>query len=249
MTEWTTIGNARLACGDCRDILAELPGCFRVDALITDPPYGIDFTGKATKDTTRDDTYGAYADTSENFAQVVVPAINQALSIADRGAVMCANRSAFRLPNPSDIGGIYAPAGAGMSSWGFVCLHLVLFYGVSPFLVTGKGSRPTATAILHPGGHITGEQSIDHPCPKPVSYMRWLVETASLPAHTILDPFMGSGTTGVACAKLGRKFIGIEVEPRYFDIACKRIEDAYAQADLFVPAPAVAADYPPEKLL
>jgi site-specific DNA-methyltransferase (adenine-specific) len=56
-------------------------------------------------------------------------------------------------------------------------------------------------------------------------------------AQTILDPFMGSGTTGVACAKLGRKFIGIEIKPKYFDIACKRIEDAYKQGDLFVEPP------------
>ena len=53
-------------------------------------------------------------------------------------------------------------------------------------------------------------------------------------AGLILDPFMGSGTTGVACAKLGRSFIGIEIEPKYFDIACKRIEDAYRQPDLFI---------------
>ena len=55
---------------------------------------------------------------------------------------------------------------------------------------------------------------------------------------TVLDPFMGSGTTGVACAKLGRKFIGIEIEPKYFDIACKRIEKAYAQPDMFIERPA-----------
>jgi site-specific DNA-methyltransferase (adenine-specific) len=56
-------------------------------------------------------------------------------------------------------------------------------------------------------------------------------------AETILDPFAGSGTTGVACAKLGRKFIGIELDPGYFDIACKRIEDAYKQPDLFIEPP------------
>jgi DNA modification methylase len=56
-------------------------------------------------------------------------------------------------------------------------------------------------------------------------------------ADTILDPFMGSGTTGVACARLGRSFIGIEIEPRYFDIACRRIEQAQRQRDLFVHAP------------
>ena len=60
--------------------------------------------------------------------------------------------------------------------------------------------------------------------------------------HTILDPFMGSGTTGVACVKLGRKFIGIEIEPKYFDIACRRIEAAYAQPDFFVQSPAPKAE-------
>ena len=57
------------------------------------------------------------------------------------------------------------------------------------------------------------------------------------PGETVLDPFMGSGTTGVACAKLGRKFIGIEIEPKYFDIACKRIEEAYSQGDFFIERP------------
>ena len=63
--------------------------------------------------------------------------------------------------------------------------------------------------------------------------MRWLVNKASLPNETILDPFMGSGTTGVACVNLGRKFIGVEIEPRYFDIACKRIDEATRQPRLF----------------
>ena len=68
--------------------------------------------------------------------------------------------------------------------------------------------------------------------------MRELVALFSNHKDIILDPFMGSGTTGVACVKLGRKFIGIEIEPKYFDIACRRIEKAYQQPDFFVPAPA-----------
>ena len=68
--------------------------------------------------------------------------------------------------------------------------------------------------------------------------MKWCIEHIPNPYNkTILDPFMGSGTTGVACVKLGRKFIGIEIDEKYFDIACKRIEQAYAQPDLFVAAP------------
>lgn len=76
-----------------------------------------------------------------------------------------------------------------------------------------------------------------HPTEKPVALMRELVALFSNRDETILDPFMGSGTTGVACAKLGRKFIGIEIEPKYFDIACKRIEDAYKQLDMFIAPP------------
>ena len=78
-----------------------------------------------------------------------------------------------------------------------------------------------------------------HPTQKPVALMEWCL--GFLPdAKTILDPFMGSGTTGVACARLGRQFIGIEIEPKYFDIACRRIEQAQKQADLFVTQPAPA---------
>ena len=71
-----------------------------------------------------------------------------------------------------------------------------------------------------------------HPTQKPVAVMEWALKTSGA-TGTILDPFMGSGTTGVACVKLRRRFIGIEIEEKYFQIACKRIEDAYRQGDMF----------------
>jgi len=71
-----------------------------------------------------------------------------------------------------------------------------------------------------------------HTTQKPVRLMRWCIEQCGMP-KVVLDPFMGSGTTGVACAQLGRKFIGVEIEPKYFDIACERIDNAYRQARLF----------------
>lgn len=77
-----------------------------------------------------------------------------------------------------------------------------------------------------------------HPTQKPLPLMKWCL--GFLPeAQTILDPFMGSGTTGVAAVQMGRDFIGIELEPRYFDIACKRIDEAQRQTDLFIPQPKV----------
>lgn len=79
-----------------------------------------------------------------------------------------------------------------------------------------------------------------HPTQKPVALMEWCI--GFFPnATTVFDPFMGSGTTGVACARLGRRFIGIESDPGYFDIACRRIAAAQRQADLFVAPPPPAS--------
>ena len=76
-----------------------------------------------------------------------------------------------------------------------------------------------------------------HPAPMPYAMASDHIITWTDHAALILDPFMGSGTTGVACARLGRKFIGIEIEPKYFDIACKRIDQAYKQPDMFIKQP------------
>jgi DNA modification methylase len=89
-----------------------------------------------------------------------------------------------------------------------------------------------------------GDDVREHPTQKPLGVMQWCL--GFLPdAVTILDPFMGSGTTGVAAIQLGRKFIGIELDPDYFDIACKRIEEAWKQPRLFEeprqPAPVTAS--------
>ncbi|MBK8246131.1 MAG: site-specific DNA-methyltransferase [Gemmatimonadetes bacterium] len=91
-----------------------------------------------------------------------------------------------------------------------------------------RASRVLPYCVIAPG--LTGIEASGHPTEKHVGLMSDLVKRAE---GTILDPFMGSGTTGVACAKLGRKFIGIEIDPGYFDIACRRIDDAYRQRDLF----------------
>jgi DNA modification methylase len=92
----------------------------------------------------------------------------------------------------------------------------------------------------------TNAERVGHPTQKPVALMEWCL--GFLPyAETILDPFMGSGTTLVACAKLGRKGIGIELDESYFEIACRRVEEAYRQPDLFIQAP--KADEPVQERL
>ena len=90
--------------------------------------------------------------------------------------------------------------------------------------------------------HLTNQPDREgtHPTEKPIPLMMDLVQLFSNPGDIVLDPFLGSGTTLVACAKLGRRGVGIEMNEQYFDIACKRIEEAYSQPDLFVPAPAKA---------
>lgn len=88
------------------------------------------------------------------------------------------------------------------------------------------------------GGDVVSrfKKEPEHPTQKPVELMKWCL--GLLPeARTIMDPFMGSGTTGVAAVQLGRQFIGIEREPIYFDIACRRVSDALKQGDIFIPKP------------
>jgi DNA modification methylase len=109
---------------------------------------------------------------------------------------------------------------------------LLGFNNWEPMLFWGKGNGQSVdvfTAVILPDKSLAG-----HPCPKPEA---WGIECVKrVPGQTVLDPFMGSGTVGVACVKLGRRFIGIEVEEKYFTIACKRIEEAERQKDLFIHA-------------
>jgi hypothetical protein len=169
--------------------------------------------------------YASYDDTEANLLAIVVPAVSMALTKADRGMVFCAGMNMWHFPRASTVGGVYLPAACGRNPWGFASLAHCLMYGTAPDLQ--KGAKHTA---------IRSSEAADdneHPCPKPTGWMVWAVDIASRRGETVLDPFMGSGTTGVACANLGRKFIGIEIEPKYFDIACERITNAYRQERLF----------------
>ena len=95
----------------------------------------------------------------------------------------------------------------------------------------GVSCKVFRTAAILPNYTQYAHECVDHPTQKPLKLIARLIQQTD--AQTILDPFMGSGTTGVAAIKLGRKFIGIEIEPKYFDIACRRIEEAWKQPRLF----------------
>jgi DNA modification methylase len=100
-----------------------------------------------------------------------------------------------------------------------------------------KTCRVYRNAAILPNYTQYAAECVDHPTQKPLSLITDLIEGLSGHPSVILDPFMGSGTTGVAAVKLGRRFIGIEIEPKYFDIACRRIEAATKQPDLFIETP------------
>ena len=202
-----TIGDATLYLGDCLEIL---PTLGPVDAVVTDPPYGV---GKG---------YASHDDTQDNLGELI-PKIFVAPAVVITPGVC----NVHRYPKPEWILCWWKPNAMGRS----VVANCNVW---EPILVYGCGyvfGRDGIEVSISP------QPGIDHPCPKPLRLFEWIVE--KIKAQIILDPFMGSGTTGVACINLGRKFIGIEIEPRYFDIACKRIREAWeTRPRLFAPEPA-----------
>jgi DNA modification methylase len=225
------IGDCRLLLGDCLEIL---PTLGPVDAVVTDPPYGVGYQGSVTKHARNGFAYsGIFDDTPENVETVCVPAVRKAVALARSAVVTPGNANAFKYDEPRSLGAIYYPSGANSGPWGFVCSQPLFYYGKDPYLAKALGSRPNAFASVE-----ATDRTVPHPCPKPINAMIWLVNRVSLDGETVLDPFMGSGTTLVACAKLGRRGIGIEIDPGYFDIACRRVEEAYREQPLL----------PPEKL-
>jgi site-specific DNA-methyltransferase (adenine-specific) len=203
--------------GDCRDVLPEI----QADALVTDPPYGVEMgVGKDMRGGEcglAKRAYASYDDTRENLLSVVVPSLTIALESVKRGAFFTGPHL-WDMPRADAIGGIYCPAGSGRHKWGFKTFLPVLFYGVDPVLQSGGGGRPI-TLQSNEAAPKNG-----HPCPKPLSWMRWLCVRTSLANETILDPFMGSGTTLRAAMDLGRRAIGIEIEERYCEIAARRLD-------------------------
>jgi site-specific DNA-methyltransferase (adenine-specific) len=205
--------------GDCR----EWSG--RADVLITDPPYGVglvtktsDYRDSAAYD--RGESLRAsvlYADEADDVRALIAGTIPRLLGLVDRALIFPGPAMLFAYPEPRAIGGAFTAAGAGRSPWGFQRTSPILYYGKDPFLADGKGGRPNGFRDDQPN-----RESFDHPCPKPIAWMRWAVARASREGETVLDPFMGSGTTLVAAKGLSRRAIGIEIEERYCEIAATR---------------------------
>lgn len=205
--KWVTIYN-----GDCREILPHLEP---VDLVLTDPPYGVGFKGKVNKNIKHTDGYADKFGDDETFMKaVVVPVIERFKE--QRTAVFMSNRNLWLFPPARDIGCFYVQFGGGVGPWGFGSVNLVLFYGTDPYLQRGMGSRPNSWLVSEIA------ETNGHPCPKPVGWICKLIVRTSFDGETILDPFLGSGTTCYCAKKLNRKSIGIEIEEKYCEIAAKR---------------------------
>lgn len=227
------IGDATLYLGDCRDVL---PTIGPVQHVFSDPPYGTMETHAAhlSSVTLRDGAPAGQALGFDGISQAELVEFQRAwVEKAERWVVFsCEWKHAHALPGLVRLGIWRKPDGAPQ------------FTGDRP------GTGWEAVAICHRAGKkrwngggkhafwaIPKGAGDGHPTQKPVALLRsWRADFTD-EGETILDPFMGSGTTGVAAVQMGRKFIGVEREPAYFDIACRRIAEAYAQPRLFEPPP------------
>ena len=246
MTHKEVIGNATLYLGDCMEIL---PTLGKVDAVITDPPYsarchtghdsiaakspggasrardgsvrsGLGYGALTGEDVAR--LAEAYADCCDGW---IVWMTDSDLALAVRTALEEVGRYAFAPLPFYQAGRSVRLSGDGPSSW-------------TDWIVVARTKAQMKWGTL-PGGYIAGPGWNDKARMggKPTMLMEALVSDYSRPGQTVLDTHMGAGTTGVACLRTGRKFIGCEVDPAAFDIACRRIEQVHAQGQLFEPEP------------
>lgn len=200
------IGDATLYLGDSEEVLWVLPS---VEAVVTDPPFGVG-----------------------NFVQITGNI---------RGPLVTWNQ---KIPGDCIFSRLRHMS-AHRVIWGaehFNCFegHGALIWDknqpmkdFSKAEVASKSwGKKTELLRLTWTNYVNTKES-DHPCERPVALYEWCIEQFPNYPGTVLDPYMGSGSVGVACMNLGRKFIGIEIEPKYFEIACERIENAQRQARMF----------------
>lgn len=198
------IGDATLYLGDCLEIL---PTLGKVDAVVTDPEYGIN----AARDRNSQKwVWRDYAAPGWDKTRCPPDKLKAAIEPGRYVIVWGGNYFSDILPMSEK----WLIWDKGQTDFSLADVELA-------WTNIGGATR----RILYPRSRAMTDGK-EHPTQKPVRVMEWCL--GFLPAaETILDPFMGSGTTGVACINLGRKFIGIEIEPKYFDIACRRIREAW----------------------
>lgn len=208
MIEPVIIGRATLYLGDCRDILPTLSS---VDAVVTDPPYGIgEAAGKAKR---RENAAAArdYGDDAWDNKPIPPELLAQVRSSGRWSIIFGGNY--YDCP-PATCWLVWDKCNSGdFADCELAWTNLPKAVRRIQYLWNGMIREK-------------GAQRGDHPTQKPLEVMKWCIEHLPKPHQLILDPFMGSGTTGVAAVQLGRSFIGIEREERYFEAACRRLREA-----------------------
>jgi DNA modification methylase len=210
------IGDCRLILGDCAEALRGLPVH---DALVTDPPYGI---GEAAgKNASRTNLSVAKDYGNDQWDNEAVPDELMALVRAAGRSQIIFGGNYYALP-PTSCWLVWDKLNGNND---FADCELA--WTNMPKAV--RRIRYLWNGMIRANGEGRG----DHPTQKPVGVMAWALQQLPKDTRTVIDPFMGSGTTGVACVKAGLSFTGIEREPKYFEAACRRISEAYAQPRLF----------------
>lgn len=207
-------------CGDNREIL---PTLGKQDAIVTDPPYGIGADEAASKNKGK---WGwkYYGETQWDRERPPADLFAAMREASDHQIIWGGNYFTDLLP-PSMQWLIWDKGQRDFS--------------LADFEMAWSSQNAAARIINYPRGAAL-QDGKEHPTQKPLEVMRWCIERLPAKVGTVLDPFMGSGTTGVAAVSLGKKFIGIEINPTYFDIACRRISDELAR-------PRLALETPPQQ--
>lgn len=221
---YATGENWTLYHGDC---LAILPHLGKVDAVVTDPPYGIGFK------------YNQHDDCPDGYGEWLWRVIEQAESLCPAGAPVFVWQAMKNVTNFSQ----WFPRQWRLFA---ACKNFVqirptsMQYSYDPVVVWWKpGAKPWAAGTASRDFHVAdtspssrvknGDVVVGHPCPRPILQVKHCIEQWVSPDSTVLDPFTGSGTTGVACIKTGRRFIGIEIDEKYCEIAANRLRKAEAE--------------------
>lgn len=210
------IGNATLYLGDCVEIL---PTLGQFDAVVTDPPYGIGESKGRNKSRGKLAIAKDYGNDDWDSEPITKNAVDLLRNISKWQIIFGGNY--FELP-PTKCWLIWDKENGASD---FADAELAW----TNFDKAVRLKRYMWNGMLRANKEPRG----DHPTQKPVGIMEWVISHLPNDVETIIDPYMGSGTTGVACMNMKKQFIGIERESKYFDIACKRIEDAQRQVALF----------------
>jgi site-specific DNA-methyltransferase (adenine-specific)/modification methylase len=224
------IGEATLYLADCREVLPTLQG---VDAVVTDPPYGANFKtiGRHLNDR-RVKNHGKFPVGTRIVGDREQFAPEHLLAMDCHKIIWGAHYFNSRLPdgpgwlvwdkrvNPEHYG--TTDQGDCEMAW-------------TSFLGAARMHKQIWNGIVRQGEENVAWGAKQHPLQKPVALMLWCLGLLPSECRTVCDPYMGSGTTGVACSRRGLPFIGIECAAEHFDTACRRIAEAQRQPDLFVP--------------